>query len=502
MHRLKLGLPSLAIATGLAIATMGCDGLFADLGQIPSPDSQDAGPSDVGDADATDDADADEPPDYDCDEDGTPFGGGDGEEDPYLLCSPEHITELSQNWEYFDAHFVLTEDIDLDGVPLEPIGSITPQPTGAPFTGYFDGNGYVLENFSLDVPTGFFAYVGEDGKVGDIHLKDVDVEAPFLAAGLAGQNDGTITGCHVSGSIESFFAGGVAADNNGTIRGCTVDINMTTPGTLDLDALPEEEDTGIIVLGGLVAINAGTITRSMVEGSVTSEITIDRGDENKPFLGVGGGLAGRNIGSITTSSSSAQVVMDLTIERSTTSPPLHELLADPEESLFVGGLLGVNDGELIDTYATGKAEAHAISNDEAEQPSTFEVVGGLVGINVQDNSPETKVENSYASGPVDGGFSIMAAGGDETWNTFGGFIGINGVDDVTPPVESCYWDVNTSEQDVDDSGAEPLSSDPGDDDLDEFGDEDSFEGWDFDGTWTIGQAPDELERPIFRWQRR
>lgn len=34
----------------------------------------------------------------------------------------------------------------------------------------------------------------------------------------------------------------------------------------------------------------------------------------------------------------------------------------------------------------------------------------------------------------------------------------------------------------------------------EFSDENSFENWDFNEEWTIGEAPDGVMRPIFQWQ--
>ena len=152
-----------------------------------------------------------------------------------------------------------------------------------------------------------------------------------------------------------------------------------------------------------------------------------------------------------------------------------EVISDPNSHNRIGGLVGTVMGNLVikDSYATSSSF------------TAKEKVGLVVGfVDVVDN---VSIENCYAAGKVTGGDPV-----DTEVGSFAGNL------KSTVPV-SCYWDV-----DLDTAGVGPES-----DSLArvavkglttvEFSSMTSFEGWDFDNTWVIGDV-DGTNRPYLKWQ--
>ena len=152
--------------------------------------------------------------------------------------------------------YELTADIDLAGIDWQPIGS-----NNARFNAYFQGNGYVINNLSLndrmnDDVVGLFAYLGEDARLEDIHLRDASVRSNITTAGslfatLAAINHGTIfnsrsenAGIYLVGIIG---AGALVYENYGRIINSSV-----VGGTMEATNS----------FGGFVRINRGTILGS------------------------------------------------------------------------------------------------------------------------------------------------------------------------------------------------------------------------------------------------
>ncbi len=111
--------------------------------------------------------------------------------------------------------------------------------------------------------------------------------------------------------------------------------------------------TGDTYVGGLVAVNGGTVSNSYATGSVKGTSIV-------------GGLVGINNGTVDNS-------------YATTS-----LIGDTQ----VGGLVGVNQGTVTNSYATGSV-------------SGSNYVGGLVGTNYN-----ATISNSYATGSVNGNSDV------------------------------------------------------------------------------------------------
>lgn len=90
------------------------------------------------------------------------FGGGDGTSEevsetkgPYIISNPRHLYNLAwlqyfgqfntvENDMFIQTHFVVTQNINMDGYVLPPIGT-----TEYPFLGNFNGNGYIISNLTV-----------------------------------------------------------------------------------------------------------------------------------------------------------------------------------------------------------------------------------------------------------------------------------------------------------------------------------------------------------------
>lgn len=103
-----------------------------------------------------------------------PYAGGAGtSDDPFQLCTPTQLIELSTRPTDLGAHFVLMSDVDLAGVAFPGIGSTT-----EPFTGWFDGNGYKIANVEITAPAGQpagFVNVAKLARIDNLHLAGVTV---------------------------------------------------------------------------------------------------------------------------------------------------------------------------------------------------------------------------------------------------------------------------------------------------------------------------------------
>ena len=149
-----------------------------------------------------------------------------------------HSDEWSEN-----KYVLLNADLDFGGEEYEPI------PT---FGGIFDGQGHTVSGIVIEEESyeaGFFGEIRESGIV-----RNLNVEGRILPegnsdtiGGITGRNDGTISNCTFSGSIEAqSMAGGVAGRNG--IGGYV--LNCSTEGSILASS----------GCGGIVGYNEGTIS--------------------------------------------------------------------------------------------------------------------------------------------------------------------------------------------------------------------------------------------------
>ena len=297
------------------------------------------------------------------------FAGGTGTaEDPYQIANGAQLAYLASSVNsgetYTGKNFVLTANIDLNGLPWTPIAnSFSDALLGGSnyriFAGNFDGNGYTISKVSIGSETTpfesdvFGLFGATEGKISNLNLDTVSIH------GVA-----KITSGYVIGP-----AGGLVGYSAGSIENCHV-----TGLTMDMNA----QDGGIAAaywVGGLVGALDGT--QLINECSVSGSITENTGK------GSIGGLIGElgKAAKITYSRSDVMV----------------NVKADPRGGADVGGFIGKGNGKtdaetvIRNCYATGNVTGGAYTGGFA---------GGLWGLNIK---------NCYASGNVSQAAAAMAS---------------------------------------------------------------------------------------------
>ncbi|MDO5294025.1 MAG: hypothetical protein Q4F05_14895 [bacterium] len=126
------------------------------------------------------------------------FSGGEGtKSNPYLI---KTANELQQIGNYPGACYKLVNDIDLSSIEsFRPIGSFE-----KPFTGSFDGNGYVIKGLTVTRDNTFAGLFGMavNATVKDIYLEDVYITTgQYAGAVVAYAYQTEIADCIVNGEI-------------------------------------------------------------------------------------------------------------------------------------------------------------------------------------------------------------------------------------------------------------------------------------------------------------
>ena len=298
------------------------------------------------------------------------FAGGTGTaEDPYQIANGAQLAYLASSVNsgetYEQKNFVLTANIDLNGLPWTPIAnSFSDALLGSSdyrvFAGNFDGNGYTISNVSIGSETapleadvlGLFG--ATEGKISNLNLDTVSIHGVAKIASI-----GAVVG----------FAGGLVGYSGGSIENCHV-----TSLTMDMSA-PSNVYAAAYWVGGLVGALDGTqlINECSVSGSITE----------KAGKGSIGGLIGElgKAAKITYSRSNVTV----------------NVKADSRGGADVGGFIGKGNGKtdaetvIRNCYATGNVTGGAYTGGFA---------GGLWGLNIK---------NCYASGNVSQAAAAMAS---------------------------------------------------------------------------------------------
>ena len=298
------------------------------------------------------------------------FAGGTGTaEDPYQIANGAQLAYLASSVNggetYTGKNFVLTANIDLNGLPWTPIAnSFSDALLGGSdyrvFAGNFDGNGYTISNVSIGSETTpfesdvFGLFGATEGKISNLNLDTVSICGIAKIASI-----GAVVG----------FAGGLVGYSGGSIENCHV-----TGLTMDMSA-PSNVYAAAYWVGGLVGALDGTqlINECSVSGSITE----------KAGKGSIGGLIGElgKAAKITYSRSNVTV----------------NVKADSRGGADVGGFIGKGNGKtdaetvIRNCYATGNVTGGAYTGGFA---------GGLWGLNIK---------NCYTSGNVSQAAAAMAS---------------------------------------------------------------------------------------------
>ena len=297
------------------------------------------------------------------------FAGGTGTaENPYQIANGAELAYLASSVNsgetYEDKYFVLTANINLNGLPWTPIAnSFSDALFGGTdyriFAGNFDGKGYTISNVSIGSETtpfesdvfGLFGATG--GKISNLNLDTVSIH------GVAKIASGYVVG----------IAGGLVGSSAGSIENCHV-----TGLAMDMSA-PSNGYAAAYWVGGLVGALDGAqlINECSVSGSITEK--------------AGKGSIGGLIGELGKTAKITYSRSDVTVN----------VKADSRGGANVGGFIGKGNGKtdaetiIRNCYATGNVTGGAYTGGFA---------GGLWGLNIK---------NCYASGNVSQAAAAMAS---------------------------------------------------------------------------------------------
>lgn len=278
------------------------------------------------------------------------FAGGAGtEENPYQIATANHLDNVRN---YPDAHFIQIADINLEDYLAEggdgynegegwvPIGEFEP---GKRFTGSYDGDGFIIDNLTIDrneMYQGLFGYLS-NAAIKNVSLVNVDITGNMWTAGLAAfQDGGQVLNSSSEGTIRGTGNhGGLVAQSSGVtnsalIEGCSADGQVLT---LDSTGTPN-------YTGGLVGrTNSSVVSKSFSSVDVAGVNTV-------------GGLVGLSFNSIIEESYAA---------------------GDISGNETIGGIAGEATGTISDVYYCGTIDGN-------------NYIGGLVG-----KYSDLTMENGY-----------------------------------------------------------------------------------------------------------
>ena len=166
-----------------------------------------------------------------------------------------------------DGKYILMNDIDLNGYDWETIGYFDYDTMGyIIFTGELNGNGYEIQNLSLQQTgqydaSGLFGRL--NGTVTNLGITNATINSQGFAGIIAGESkQGIIDNCYVTGSVYSKYdAGGIAGWSSGSISNSWADVNVSSYMA-----------DGV---GGIAGnFNYGSITNCFASGNISGNYSI------------------------------------------------------------------------------------------------------------------------------------------------------------------------------------------------------------------------------------
>ena len=184
------------------------------------------------------------------------------EDGVYKVYDADGLLAWAQSKDVLITDCTLTADITLTD-NWTPIGNDSNR-----YTGTFDGEGHTISGLQISSTgnnIGLFGYVNGD-TVKKLNLEIANIFGKFSVGGIAGyNNEGTIQGCMVSGSVSgSDWVGGIVGRNAGTVKGCCFAGSSSSVTAHTSNAW----------VGGVVGCNYGTVEACCFAGdSVTASGT-------------------------------------------------------------------------------------------------------------------------------------------------------------------------------------------------------------------------------------
>jgi hypothetical protein len=334
-------------------------------------------------------------------------GTGANELNPYVICNLTHLNNV-RSIATSGSYYKLGENLDLTAASFNPLGTSV-----AKFTGFFDGDGHVIMNWTYNNPqtnVGLFGYVNGSFQITNLGLVNVNLTATQSLGALIGVAEG---GTNITSLISNVFVTGVVIGTDfvgGLIgRKQSPHVNFNVVNSYFIGQVTASGTTGY---GGGIAGFLGTETGGYFqnvysEGSITGAKIL-------------GGLFG-NLGQskqVTSSFSRATVTAsenfaggiagELKAGGSITNSYVEEGSVSGVDS--VGGIVGLSEGTVsgstskVSVTSTGRrggglvgySNGGSVINSHSEKNQNVNNSGGgLIG-----EALNTTVTNSYALGDV------------------------------------------------------------------------------------------------------
>lgn len=356
-----------------------------------------------------------------------------GQEATYIWVSSAE--QLQGIQEYYKQHpdsnilsynFALKNDIDASTLNnYEAIG------TGSDgYSGAFDGRDYRIVGLTVgsdsaentDENVGIFHTISAEGKVNNLRVYGSKFYGKDYAGAIAGINNGLISGVttlgnhvEVFGSLTSMsvaekdhvgIAGGIAGLNNGTIKNISASDSVVAGDNGNSDEI-------LTTAGGIVGVNAenAIIGGEKDNDHVLADSAVTANESST--LGLGG-IAGVNLGDM-------QLI--------TNTGVTHGKYGDNITSNNVGGIVGINRGEIVSAYngsdVTGGDNVGGIGGDNSGSITNAINAGDILANFVKEDGTNYKYSGGLIgknSGSINSGRNTGEIFGG---NYVGGLVGAN-----------------------------------------------------------------------------
>lgn len=288
------------------------------------------------------------------------FPGGDGSPfRPFKICSEWQLNQIGEKHAtsalLATKSYKLMNDLDMNKTDFNPlarptcidpnevdnlyrrhhnlnpldqitINGCTPSYTKASngYTGTFNGNNKTISHARIYVATpnvGFVGKLGGGGVVKNLNFENLEVEGDSYVGAIAG----TVLNSAAVISNVTIRGGSIEAQNN--VAGGVVGEVIANAGTANLISSVRVENVDIYAkakIGGLVAINTGTIEKSMFRGKIHHHTSADD-----------------NVGGLVGEAKSASIIKNSFSEGQIES-----------YAKWTGGIAGINAGNISDSYST------------------------------------------------------------------------------------------------------------------------------------------------------
>ncbi len=194
--------------------------------------------------------------------------------DKILINSADKFLAFTNSPNAWNKKIVLTNDIDLSGKEIKPIGNVQ-----KPFKGEFDGNGCKITNFKIDLPQG--RNIGLFGKCENAKISNLEIEKAFVkgkeqVGGFAGDaSNSELNNCHFQGYISGnkIIGGLIGRGNKNTVTNssskCDISSekdNTYNPFSFEIES-NESESIGGFVGSDYESIINGSYSKSTIKGA-------------------------------------------------------------------------------------------------------------------------------------------------------------------------------------------------------------------------------------------